>query len=327
MKGVVYTKPGTVDGLKIMEVKSPTPSNTQVLIKVKASSINISDYGRFTGANGKTPMFYKMQDKMTKAVGNVLGGDIAGVVVKTGENVTKFHKGDEVFGFSLGAFPVGGWAEYALAEEDNICIKPQNLSFEEAAAIPVTGITALGAVQTANVSSGKQVLVYGASGGVGQFAVQISKALGGVVTGVCSTRNIEIVKRMGADFTIDYKCEDFTKSNRTYDAILGINGYNPLKAYKQLLRKNGVYVAVGGTRQGMMGMFGSLYSNKEKTLTSSAFASVNKPDSLLYLKNLAETGQLKPYIDNIYSIKEVKNAITYVVKEHTHGKVVFTMDF
>lgn len=331
MKAIVYTHSGNCDVLKIKDIAEPVPNDNQVLVKVKASALNMIDYTRFTDTkeNGKMTLFAHITDIAQNAVGKPLGGEISGIAVKVGRNVPSVKIGDEVYGVTLGAFPGGGWAEYALCNKNTVYAKPSALSFEEASAIPISGITALGAIRKANIQKGQKVLVYGSSGGVGQYVVQLAKAQGGIVTGVCSTRNLEMAKSIGADYVIDYKKEDFTKSGTMYDVIIGVNGYNPLGTYKKLLKQGGVYVAVGGTRQGMMGgMFGGLYSlGKKQKYTSSVYASAVRQECLPYLKELAENGKLKPFIDNIYPAYDVKKAIHYIIQNHTQGKVVLTMNF
>ena len=327
MKGIVYTEFGPPEVLKIMDLETPKPKDNQVLIKVKAASMYYLDYMRFTKQvdGGKTPFSTKLIDKKNNALGKVIGCELSGIVEEVGKTVTQVKKGDEVFAVATGLS--GALAEYALADETTVFLKPSNLSFEESATIPVAGISALGAVRTAGVKEGQSVLIYGASGGVGQFAVQLSKAVGATVTAVCSTRNIEIAHEIGADYVIDYKQEDFRKKDITYDVIIGVNGYNPIKQYKRLLNEGGVYVAVGGVKQGMMGgLFGPLYSNKSKTLTFSTYFDAIKQPCLPYLKELAEDGKIKPYVESVCSAKDTAKAVRQLCKNHAQGKIAFVMD-
>lgn len=326
MKGIVYTKVGSSDVLKIMGMKKPTPKANQVLVKVKASSISNMEYMRF-GENGKTPFFSRIINIGINATGKALGADVAGVVEAVGKNVTSVKKGDEVFGMTSGF--IGGWAEYALLDEKTLYQKPIPLTFEEASAMPTGCITALGAVRAAKIKKGQEILVYGASGGVGHYVVQIAKAFGATVTGVCSTRNLEVVRSVGADYVIDYKKEDFTQKGKTYDAIIAVNGYNPLKTYNKLLNKGGRFIIVGGMKQAMLGSLGSPFYSifSGKRFKSVAFPFMPAKKSLAELKALADEGKIKPHIDNVYPATDVGDALGYVIETHPQGKVVISMDF
>ena len=319
MKGLIYTKGGL---LEVRDVKKPTPKANQVLIEVKASAITNMEYMRFGGG-----AFPRLLNIATRATGKSLGIEVAGIVEEVGKNVTGFKKGDEVFGLTSGM--LGGWAEYAVAKENEIFSKPTILSFQQAGAIPVGGITALGAIRAAKIKQGQDVLVYGASGSVGQYAVQLAKAYGANVTGVCSTRNLEVVRSIGADDVIDYKKEDFTQKGKAYDAIVAVNGYNRLKIYEKLLKKGGRYVVVGGIKQAMMGMLGiPFYSiGRGKRFGASAFPMIPKQTALAELKSFADEGKIKPYIDNVYSVHDAMKAMDYIIKEHAQGKVVIDIDF
>ncbi|MDR1115168.1 MAG: NAD(P)-dependent alcohol dehydrogenase [Tannerella sp.] len=327
MKGIVYTQFGTPEVLKLMDVEKPVPKVNQVLIKVKASSLTNLEYARFMEPieGGKPPLMIRLMDKALKVEGKVIGSEVSGIVEEVGKCVTGVKKGDEIFAVTVGL--QGAWAEYAVADETAICLKPGNLSFEAAAVIPVGGITALGAVRTAKVKDGRQVLVYGASGGVGQYALQLSKAYGATVTAVCSTRNLDMARSIGADYVIDYKQEDFTKTGKTYDAIIAVNGYNPIGIYKKLLNKNGIYVAIGGMKQGIMGILqGPFYSGGGKKMTASTYFKAARQKCLPHLKQLAEEGKITPFIDKVFSVKDISQAIAYIVKNHAQGKVAINMD-
>lgn len=324
MKAIIYTKAGGLDVLERKEIPIPEPNDNQVLIQVKAVALNVSEYERFRTLDDKVPLFIKFTNAAMGYTGKPLGAEISGVVVKTGKNITHVKCGDAVFGKTAGTAPAGGTAEYALMDKDRVFQKPKNLSFEQSASISISFETALGAVRRANIKSGQQVMIYGASGGVGLFAVQLSKILGADVTGVCSTRNVTLAKQMGCNTVIDYKREDFTQSSVKYDAILGINGCNPMKSYQNLLKKNGVFVGVGNTQQAMKALLRSFTS---KQFTYFMGPMMPQKDYLSYAKELAETGKLTPYIDKIYSVGEIKEAIRYGVTEHPQGKVVLTVDF
>jgi NADPH:quinone reductase-like Zn-dependent oxidoreductase len=253
-----------------------------------------------------------------------LGSDVAGRVEAVGENVEQFQPGDEVFGGAAGAF-----AEYVLAREASMALKPANRSFEEAAAVPVAALTALqGLRDTAGVRPGQKVLIQGASGGVGTFAVQLAKAFGAEVTAVCSTRNLDMVRSIGADHVIDYTKEDFTQNRQHYDLIIAVNGYHSLSAYKRALSPQGVYVCAGGS---MLQLFeamllGSLMSRKGgKKMGGMGLATMNQKD-LVYLGELLEAGKIVPWIDRTYPLIEVPEAIGYVEEIHTQGKVVITVE-
>jgi NADPH:quinone reductase-like Zn-dependent oxidoreductase len=330
MKGIVYTKSGSPETLKIMDIENPIPKANQVLIKVKASSISILEYLRFLKNidGGKTPISLRLMDTVAlRSIGKVLGMDISGIVEEVGKNVKNFKKGDVIFGFTTGMF--GGWAEYALSDAKSVCKKPINLSYEQAAAIPSSGITALGAIRAAKIREGQQVLVHGSSGGVGHFAVQLSKAYGATVTGICSTRNMEMARSIGTDYIIDYKQEDFTKKGKTYDVIIGVNGYNSLSTYKKLLNKGGSYVVVGGIKQAIKGVLGiPFYSiSSDKKYSAVAFPVMPKQKFLTDLKELSENGRIIPFIDMVFSVQEIIPAINYIVKNHAQGKVVINLDF
>lgn len=324
MKAVIYTKTGGLDAIKQQSVETPVPGDNQVLINVRACALNISDYQRFQTKNGKIPISTYITNKMMGYVGKPLGAEIAGIVVKTGKNVSHVKVGDAVFGKTAGTAPVGGIAEYAVMDADRVWLKPDNFSFEEAATVSISFDTALGAVRKAGIKPEQNVMVYGASGGVGLYAVQLAKEAGAIVTGVCSTRNIELAKSAGCDKVVDYKKEDFTRTDQKYDAILGINGCNPMKQYKSILKKNGIFVGVGDVNQVMKALVASFISHQ---FTYYAGAFTKQPDYLKYAKELAEAGKLHTYIDKVYSVNETTDAIQYLLSSHASGKVVIKTDF
>jgi NADPH:quinone reductase-like Zn-dependent oxidoreductase len=257
----------------------------------------------------------------------ILGADIAGRVEAVGRNTKQFKPGDEVFGdiFQSGG---GGFAEYACAREDALALKPASLTFEEAAAVPLAAVTALqGLRDKGKIRPGQKVLINGASGGVGTFAVQIAKSLGAEVTAVCSTRNLGMVRSIGADQVIDYTQEDFTKSGQLYDLILAGNGYHPILDYRRALSPKGIYVMSGGSWAQMfqamlLGPWISMIGSK-KMGTLSARAN---PKDLAFVKQLLETGKVKPVIDRRYPLSEVPEALRYLGEGHARGKIVITME-
>jgi len=328
MKGIVNTKSGSLEALKIMDVKKPVPKSNQVLVGVIASAITNMEFMRYTKYinEGKTSGFAFLIDTVMGARGKIIGNEMSGIIEEVGKNVSGFQKGDEVFG--LTASMKGAWGEFAIANEKEICLKPVNYSFEQSAAIPVGAITALGAVYAAKIQKGQQVLIQGGSGGVGQYTVQLSKAQGGIVTAVCSTKNLETARNNGADYIIDYKHEDIAKSEKKYDVIIAINGYNPLNVYKKILNKGGTYIFVGGTLKAILSVIGiPFYSIGSRKFGASAYPFLPKKKYLSDLKNLAEQGKIQPFIDKVYNPHDIAEAIRYIVQEHSQGKVVINLDF
>jgi len=305
MKAIVYTKYDPPNVLQLMDVPKPEPKKNQVLIKVYAASINALDYRSF-GSVGKTP-----------------GADIAGIVEAVGRNVEQLQPGDEVFGVSAGC--VGGFAEYACAEETRVARKPLNLTFEAAAAIPVASVTALqGLRNKGQIQLGQKVLINGASGGVGTFAVQIAKSFGAEVTAVCSARNLAMARSIGTDHVIDYAKEDFTQGDQRYNLIFAVNGFHPLSAYKRALTPQGRYVCAGGTLPQILQalMLGPFMSRKKgKKMGFMGIAKINQKD-LAWLKELLEAGKIVPVIEKSYPLSEVPSAMRFVAEEHARGKVV-----
>ena len=319
MKAIVSNKYGTPETLTFSEISRPLPKEGQVLVKIYAASLN---YGNLVLLSGK-PFLARFAFGLFKPKYQIPGGDIAGVVEAVGNGVTQFKPGDEVFG-DLSQSSWGGFAEYAAVPEKALAIKPEKLSFAEAAAVPMAGTTALQALRNnGKVLPGQKVLIYGASGGVGTFAIQIAKALGAEVTGVCSTRNLEKIKSLGADYAIDYVEEDITKNSQKYDVILAVNGYQTIHAYKQLLTEKGRYVMVGGKGKQMrdamlLGPFLSLSSGKK---FGNMLQRANQSD-LHFLKNLIEQNKLKPLIDKEFLISEAAEAYRYLQEGHAQGKVI-----
>jgi NADPH:quinone reductase-like Zn-dependent oxidoreductase len=324
MKAIVYTKYGPAEVLQLQEVAKPAPSDNQVLVNVQAASVNALDWRRFAS---QSVMGRFMDGVLLKVINRVLGADIAGRVESVGAAVKQFQQGDEVFGVAAGS--MGGFAEYACAAENNLALKPANLSFEQAAAVPVAALTALqGLRDKGQIQPGQKVLINGASGGVGMFAVQIAKSFGAEVTAACSTRNLDMVRQMGADHVIDYTQEDFTKNGQRYDLIIAVNGYHPIQAYRRALSPGGIYLAVGGSiAQVLQGMLvGPLLSRMgTKQMGFMGIAKINQKD-LVAMKALLEAGKVVPVIDKCYPLSETAKAISYLVEEHAQGKVVITME-
>jgi len=319
MKAILQTKYGPPEVLQLEEVEKPTPKDNQVLVKVHAASINALDWRPFT----MTPIFIRLMGGLRKPKDPSLGADIAGRVEAVGSHVKQFQSGDEVFGVAPGAY-----AEYALAAETKLALKPANLSFEAAAAVPVAALTALqGLRDKGQIQAGQKVLIDGASGGVGTFAVQIAKAFGAEVTAVCSTRNLELVRSIGADHVIDYTRKDFTKNEQLYDLILAVNGYHPILGYRRALNPDGICVVAGGAMSQIMQalLLGPLLSRiGSKKIGFMGIATTSKED-LLFLKELLESGKVVSIIDKSYPLSETAQAIRYIIEEHGRGKVIISV--
>jgi len=322
MKAIVSNKYGSPDFLKFEEVEKPIPGDNQVLVKIHAASMN---YGNLVLLKGK-PFLARFAFGLLKPKFTIPGGDIAGRIESVGINVKQFKPGDEVFG-DLSACGWGGFAEYVAVPEHVLAHKPTHLSFEEAAAVPMAAVTALqGLRDKGKIQAGQKVLINGASGGVGTFAVQIAKSFGAEVTGVCSTRNLEILQSIGADHSIDYTKEDFTKYTKRYDLILAVNGYQPISEYKRALSPNGNYVSIGGsgiqlTQAIVQGPWISLTGSKKM---GTMLQKPNQKD-LIYMKELLEAGKVKPVIDRSYKLSEIPEAYRYFEEGHAQGKVVISV--
>jgi NADPH:quinone reductase-like Zn-dependent oxidoreductase len=317
MKAIVYERYGPPDVLRLQEVEKPSLDENQVLVKVYASSINAGDY---FAMGGKPFLFRFFSGGYLKPKNTRLGIDVAGQVEAVGENVKRFRPGDEVFGCRNGAF-----AEYVCAREGLFVLKPGNISYEQAAAVPWAALVALQTIRYAGgIQPGQKVLVQGASGGVGTFAVQIAKAFEAEVTAVCSTRNLDMARSIGADHVIDYTREDFTRSPQGYDLIIAINGYHSLSAYKRALNPHGIYVCGGGALGQILQamLFGSLASRKGgKQMRLMGRAKVIRED-LLFLAKLLEEGRIVPVIDRTYLLSDIVEAFRYVEERHAQGKIV-----
>jgi NADPH:quinone reductase-like Zn-dependent oxidoreductase len=323
MKAIVHTQYGSPDVLQFKEVEKPLPQDHQLLIKVHAASVNTLDL-----AIGGPFLARIITGGLLKPKDQRLGVDLAGRVEAVGSNVTQIQPGDEVFGRALGAF-----AEYACAREDAVVLKPTNLSFDAAAAVPVAALTALqGLCDKGQIQPGQKVLIHGASGGVGTFAVQIAKAFGAEVTAVCSTRNVDQVRSMGADQVIDYTQEDCTRNGQRYDLILAVNGYHPILAYRRALRPKGRYVMIGGSKDHIyQALLQALLLGPVISKTGSqkmgfmGIAKINQKD-LVFVKELLEAGKVVPVIERSYPLCETAEAFRYLEEGHARGKVVITIE-
>lgn len=308
MKAVVYDKTNSPDMLVLREVEKPIPNDNEVLVKIHAVSVNAADYRSM-----KLRIIPKSK---------IFGSDIAGRVEAVGKNIKKFKNGDEVFG-DIFACGLGGFAEYAAVSESALALKPAGVPFETAAAVPMAAVTALQALRNkGNIQSGQKVLICGAGGGVGTFAVQLAKHFGAEVTAVCGAKNVELVRSLGADHVIDYTKDDFAKSSKPYDIVLAVNGNRPLSAYKRVLASKGIYVMVGGAlsqviKSLLLGAFMSMGSKKMRFLMA-------KPDAkdLEFIIKLVEEGRINPVIDRRYQLHETAEAVRYLSQGHARGKVV-----
>lgn len=330
MKAIIYTKYGSPDVLELREVEKPIPEEDEVLVKVKATSANPADWHMIRGK----PLFSRAMFGLIRPKNRIPGIDIAGVVEAAGKNIKELKKGDEVFGECGWG---GGFAEYVCVNVDQVVIKPAKISFEEASSVNVAGITALQGLRfDGKIKHGakwpvhrKSILINGASGGVGTFAVQIAKAFGAEVTGVCSSRNLDMVKAIGADYVIDYTKQDFTLSGSEYDLVLDTVGNRSVPDYKRILKKDGNCVIVGFTTLGRLmqhSLFGASVSKPgKKGVAVMGTAQPNKTDMTL-LKELIESGKIKPVIDRVYNWEEAAEAISYLEKGHAKGKVVLKID-
>jgi NADPH:quinone reductase-like Zn-dependent oxidoreductase len=323
MKAIVYTKYGPPDVLQLQELEKPTPRENEVLVKIHAASVNALDWHMLTA---DIFLVRFMGGGLFAPKKNRLGADMAGRVEAVGSNVSQFRPGDDVFG-DVEPFGSGAFGEYVAVPEKALVLKPVNFSFEEAAALPVAALTALqGLRDVGQIQPGQKVLINGASGGVGTFAVQIAKAFGAEVTAVCSTRNLEQARTLGADHVIDYTKEDFTQNGQQYDLILAANGYHPLSAYKRALAPKGIYAMAGGkTRQMfeaiLLGSLKSMGGDKKLTIVSTH----SSAKDLTAIKELVEAGKVVSVIDRRYPLAETADALRYLGEGHARGKIVINV--
>lgn len=322
MKAMVYTEYGSPDVLQVKDIAKPQPKDDGVLVKVHTAALNAADAYLLEG----TPFFLRFDSGLQRPKRTVLGADIAGVVEAVGKNVTRFKVGDAVLG-DISSSGWGGFAEYATAQEKVLVSKPANISFVEAAAVPMASVTALQGLRTkGQIQAGENVLIYGASGGVGTFALQLAKALGARITAVCSTGKIEMVRGLGADHVIDYTKEDFTKNGQQYDLILAANGNRSIFDYKKALTPQGRYVMTGGS---MTQIFQALLLGSLVTMGSAKkmmnLMALPSQDDLAFVAGLIEAGKVRPVVDKCYPLAELPQAMRYLQEGHAKGKIVITM--
>jgi NADPH:quinone reductase-like Zn-dependent oxidoreductase len=324
VKAIIYCDYGTPDVLKLVDIEKPVPADDQLLVRVHAAATNPLDWHYIRG----TPYIMRLETGLRRPKELRLGVDFAGTVEATGKSVTRFKPGDEVFGGRTGAF-----GEYVVVREQGaIAPKPSNLSFEQAAGVGIAAVTALQALHKAGVGPESRVLINGASGGVGTFAVQIAKSMGAHVTGVSSTRNIELVRSLGADDVIDYTREDYTKNDRRFDVIIDNVGNHGFLANRRALERDGVFVLIGGGGPENGQWFGPVLGFAKGPLLGTfvsqdmgvLLASLSAED-LLELSQLMQTGRVTPVIDRRYTLSEVPDAIRYLETGRARGKVIITL--
>ncbi|WP_312472122.1 NAD(P)-dependent alcohol dehydrogenase [Neobacillus sp.] len=323
MKAIVYTRYGPPDVLELKQVEKPIPKENEILVKVKATTVTVAD---IRSRSFTVPPTFWLPARITLGLRRpkkeILGMELAGEVELVGKNVKRFKRGDQVFAASLAGF--GAYAEYKCLEEDGpVAIKPYNITYGEAAAIPIGARTALYFLRKAGIKSGQSVLVYGASGSVGSYAVQIAKYLGANVTGVCSTTNLELVKSLGADKVIDYTAEDFSSTGETYDVIFEAVNKSSFSACMKLLKNNGTYINVTEPLPSVQMLWTKLTSSKKLLLSRN---SPETSEALNFLKELVEMGKIKVVIDRYYSFDEIVEAHRYVEKGHKRGNVVINVE-
>ncbi len=322
MKAIIYNRYGSPDVLELKDIDMPVVTDDGVLVRVRASSVNPLDWHSMTG----TPYLVRMGGGLRRPKDNRLGADFAGTVEAVGRDVTTFQPGDEVFGACAGAF-----AEYVCARQDRMVIKPANLTFEQAAAVPVAALTALqGLRDKGRIQPGHKVLINGAGGGVGTFAVQMAKSFGADVTGVCSTRNVDMVRSLGADRVIDYTRQDFTRGGQRYDLMLDIAGTRSWSECKRVLAPRATVVIVGGPKTNrLLGPLGHVVGMGLAALPGRRKAAffitqMNQPD-LAAIRDLLEAGSVAPVVEKSYGLSEAAEALTYLGTGHAQGKLVLTV--
>ncbi|PFN76545.1 NAD(P)-dependent alcohol dehydrogenase [Bacillus sp. AFS076308] len=323
MRAIVYTTYGPPDVLQLKEVEKPIPKDNEILVKVKATTVTVAD---IRSRSFTVPSVFWLPARITlgfrQPKKEILGMELAGEVESVGKNVKKYKEGDQVYAASLEGF--GAYAEYKCLHEDGpVSIKPSNITYAEAAAIPIGARTALYFLRKANIQSGQKVFIYGASGSVGTYAVQLAKYFGANVTGVCSTTNLELVKSLGADKVIDYTAEDFSSTDETYDVIFEAVNKSSFSACMKLLKKDGTYINITEPLPSVRMLWTQLTSGKKILLSRN---SPETSEALNFLKELVEAGKLKVVIDRSYEFKEIVEAHRYVEKGHKKGNVVIHVE-
>lgn len=321
MKAIVFTKYGPPDVLQLKEVEKPTPKDDEVLVKVHAASVNSYDWELLRGTFFSRLFFGLLKPKI-----KILGVDIAGRVEAVGRNLKQFQPSDEVFG-DISACGWGGFAEYVCASENALALKSASMTFEQVAAVPQAAVLALqGLRDKGQIQPGQKVLINGGGGGVGTFAVQIAKSFGADVTGVDSTKKLDMMRSIGADLVIDYTQEDFTKNGQRYDLILNVATYGSIFDYRRALSPKGIYVMTGGSvarifQTGLLGPWISMTGSKKMG------SLMHKPNNrdLVFMNELLEAGKITPVIDRRYPLSEVAEALRYFGEGHAQGKVVITV--
>jgi len=333
MKAIVCNKYGSPDVLQLKWVEKPAPKDNEVLIKVHAASLNAADFETLRG------VFIVRMVAPLRPMHKILGSDIAGRIETVGRNVKQFQPGDEIWG-DLSGCGFGAFAEYVCVPDNELRLKPASMTFEEAAAFPQAGVLALqnlrggppspGSmfVDKGPIEPGQKVLINGAGGGVGTFAVQIAKHFGAEVTGVDSAKKLDMLRSIGADHVIDYTQEDFTKSGQRYDLILDPVAYRSVFAYRRVLSPEGIFVFIGGTTSSIFQalLLAPLISRKRTQKMGVVMQKTNRSEDLVFLQELFEAGKVKPIIDKRYPLSEVPEAIRYLEEGHARGKIVITVE-